>query len=221
VATERSPLRLAGRVVAALVAAGFVALLAYGIATKSTDKSIDESIRSGRTIDAPAFRLDVLVPGQDVDSRVRVAEADGRLSLDELRGAPVVLNFWASWCVPCRQEGPGLQRFWQAERARGAVVLGLNMQDVTDDARDFVRQFGMTYPNVRDGGNEVARRYGTTGLPETFFISARGRIVGHVIGVVSAGQLRDGLAAARTGRPLGVEQGGQRRKTREQPSRNS
>jgi cytochrome c biogenesis protein CcmG/thiol:disulfide interchange protein DsbE len=211
VATE---LRLAGRVVAALVAAGFVALLAYGIATKSTDRTIDDSIRSGRTIAAPGFALDVLVAGRDVDPRVRAAEADGRLRLSELRGAPVVLNFWASWCVPCRQEAPGLQRFWQAERARGAVVLGLNMQDVTDDARAFVGQFGMTYPNVRDGGNGVARRYGTTGLPETFFISPRGRIVGHVIGVVSPGQLSDGLAAARAGRPLGVEQGGERRKTR-------
>jgi cytochrome c biogenesis protein CcmG, thiol:disulfide interchange protein DsbE len=184
---------------------------------------------------AVAAGLLLAAPGADLGAsgslpaaeRRPAPEVDGRwlvpppVRLDDLRGKPVVINFWASWCVPCRQEGPGLQRFWQAERARGAVVLGLNMQDVTDDARDFVRQFGMTYPNVRDGGNEVARRYGTTGLPETFFISARGRIVGHVIGVVSAGQLRDGLAAASTGRPLGVEQGGQRRKTREQPSRNS
>jgi cytochrome c biogenesis protein CcmG/thiol:disulfide interchange protein DsbE len=126
----------------------------------------------------------------------------------------VVLNFWASWCVPCRQEAPTLERFWRAERASGAVVLGLDMQDVTDDARAFVRQFGMTYPNVRDQGNDAARRYATTGIPETFFIGPAGRIVGHVIGVVSDGQLRDGLAAARAGRPLGVRQGGQRRRTR-------
>ncbi|MDQ6916158.1 MAG: TlpA family protein disulfide reductase, partial [Actinomycetota bacterium] len=150
--------------------------------------------------------------------RSRLASVFGgrRVSLTHLRGTPVVLNFWASWCVPCRQEAPVLERFWRAQRGSGAVVLGLDMQDVTDDARGFVRQFGMTYPNVRDQGNDAARRYGTTGIPETFFISRAGRIVGHVIGVVSEGQLRDGLTAARAGRPLGVQQGGERRKTRRQ-----
>ena len=211
---RRGALRNAGRVAAAVVAAAFLALLAYGIVTKSSDTSIDDSIRSGRAIAAPGLDLPVLVPGQGTSPRLRAAEADGRLRLAELRGSPVVLNFWASWCVPCRQEAPTLQRFWLGQRAAGTVVLGLDMQDVTDDARAFVRQFGMTYPNVRDRGNDVARRYGTTGIPETFFISPAGRVVGHVIGVVSPAQLRDGLAAARAGRPLGVRQGGERRSTR-------
>ena len=211
---RRSPLRSAGRLAAGLVAAAFVALLAYGIVTKSNSTSIDDSIRAGRSIAGPGLDLPVLVPGQGAAPRVRVAEADGRLRLSELRGAPVILNFWASWCVPCRQEAPTLQRFWLAQRAGGAVVLGLDMQDVSDDALAFVRQFGMTYPNVRDQGNDVARRYGTTGIPETFFISPAGRVVGHVIGVVSPAQLSGGLAAARAGCSLGVRRGGQRRKTR-------
>jgi cytochrome c biogenesis protein CcmG, thiol:disulfide interchange protein DsbE len=181
-------------VIAVLGVLAGVGLLVFGLASKGS---------SGLAVGDP-------VPTAPMPK----LESEGSQSLADYRGRWVLVNFWASWCVPCREEAPALQRFWQAERAGGAVVLGLNMQDVTDDARAFVRQFGMTYPNVRDGGNGVARRYGTTGLPETFFISRRGRIVGHVIGVVSAGQLRDGLAAARAGRPLGVEQGGERRKTR-------
>jgi cytochrome c biogenesis protein CcmG/thiol:disulfide interchange protein DsbE len=123
----------------------------------------------------------------------------------------VVLNFWASWCVPCREESPELQREWTAQRARGVVFLGLDMQDITDDARAFVREFRLTYPMVREGSNDTARRYGTTGIPETFFISRRGQVVGHVIGAASARQLRVGVAAARAGRPLGPQQGGDQR----------
>jgi cytochrome c biogenesis protein CcmG/thiol:disulfide interchange protein DsbE len=215
-ARPRSALRLAGRVFAILLALGFLLLLAYGVLNKSTDTTIDDSIRAGHSVAAPAIDLPVLVRGQGASPRLAAAAADGRLRLTELRGAPVIVNFWASWCVPCRQEAPTLERFWRAERASGAVVLGLDMQDVTDDARAFVRQYGMTYANVRDQGNDAARRYGTTGIPETFFVSPAGRIVGHVIGVVAPTQLRDGLAAARSGRPAGVRQGGERRRTKRQ-----
>ena len=72
----------------------------------------------------------------------------------------------------------------------------------------------MTYPSLRDRSNGVAHRWGVTGLPETFFVSAQGRVVGHVIGALSVGRLADGVAAARAGRALGVQSGGDRRKTR-------
>jgi len=209
---ERSPVRWAVRGVAIAVAAAFVALLAYGLATKSSDTRIDEALADGRAVAAPGFDLDVLqrgATGRDPD--LRRAMADGRLSLRELRGRPVVLNFWASWCTPCREESPDLERRWNATRDQGVIFLGLDMQDVTGDARDFIREFGLTYPMVREGGNDTARRYGTTGLPETFFISPAGRVVGHVIGVASPDQLRLGVRAARAGRPLGVEEGGARR----------
>jgi cytochrome c biogenesis protein CcmG, thiol:disulfide interchange protein DsbE len=129
-------------------------------------------------------------------------------------GSPVVLNFWASWCPPCRSEAPLLERTWRCLRAQGVVLLGLNMQDLTGDARDFMREFGVSYPNVRDRSDGVAIDWGVAALPETFFIDARGRVVGHVIGAVSDSQLRAGISAARSGKPVGARSGGDRRPTR-------
>jgi cytochrome c biogenesis protein CcmG/thiol:disulfide interchange protein DsbE len=115
-----------------------------------------------------------------------------------------VLNFWASWCDPCRQEAPVLQHGWGRLRDDGVVFVGLNMQDLSDDARDFLREFDVSYPNVRDRGNEVARRWGVSGLPETFFLSEEGEVVGHVVGALSERELTAGVAAARAGRPAPV-----------------
>jgi cytochrome c biogenesis protein CcmG/thiol:disulfide interchange protein DsbE len=136
------------------------------------------------------------------------------LGLSELRGHAVVLNFWASWCPPCRTEAPRLERAWRQARRRGVAFLGLDMQDVSSDARDFLDEFEISYPNVRDPGNDVALDWGLTGLPETFFLRRDGRIVGRVIGAISSDQLRRGLAAALAGRVVGNLAGGERRSTR-------
>jgi cytochrome c biogenesis protein CcmG/thiol:disulfide interchange protein DsbE len=207
---SRSPLRLAGRALAITAAVAFVALLIYGVTTKSADTTIDDSLSKAKPVAAPAFDLPVLQSGAKRPA-ARVlgpALADGRLALRELRGTPVVLNFWASWCVPCRDETPDLQRTWAASSSQNVAIIGLNMQDLTDDARAFSREFRVTYPNIRDQRDDIARKYGTTGVPETFFIDPQGRIVGHVIGVVSPAQLRDGIQAAAAGRVLGAEAGG-------------
>ncbi|HEY8866184.1 MAG TPA: TlpA disulfide reductase family protein [Solirubrobacteraceae bacterium] len=214
VPVERSPLRYAGRAVAALLAAGFIALLAYGLLTKATNTTIDDSLAKSKPVAAPSIDLPVLQRGSAASQIGARAFADGKISLRELRGAPVVLNFWASWCTPCREEAPRLERAWRSQSTRGALFVGLNMQDITDDARAFMRQYHTSYLNIRDRANDVAHRYGVTGLPETFFIDARGRVVGHVIGVVSGTQLRAGITSAETGRPAGARNGGDRRKTR-------
>jgi cytochrome c biogenesis protein CcmG/thiol:disulfide interchange protein DsbE len=216
-APEHSPLRLVGRIAAALIGAAFVALLVYGLATKSPDRTVDDGLRKSGSVAAPALNQPVLERGdlgEPLQARLGDVFAGRRVALAQLRGTPVVLNFWASWCDPCRAEAPVLRRTWLQERARGVLFLGLNMQDITDDAHAFTRATGVTYPSLRDQSNGVAHRWGVTGLPETFFVSVQGRVVGHVIGAVSPAQLAAGIAAARAGRALGVESGGKRRKTR-------
>ncbi|MGH6942759.1 MAG: TlpA disulfide reductase family protein [Geminicoccaceae bacterium] len=195
----------------------FVALLAYGLTTTAPSDRIDARLRENRSAPAPGFSLEVLEAGilpPRLQRSLSSALADRRLTLAELRGAPVVLNFWASWCDPCREEAPRLRRGWERWGRRGVLFLGLDMQDIRSDARDFLQQFEITYPNIRDPGKEVANEYGATGIPETYFISARSRVVGHVVGVVSNTQLDAGVAAARAGKPGGARQGGARRTAR-------
>jgi cytochrome c biogenesis protein CcmG, thiol:disulfide interchange protein DsbE len=196
--------------------AALLALLVYGLTTSSPDDSIDSRLAERRTAEAPALELPVLQQGSlgPLTEELRPLLGDDRLALDELRGIPVVLNFWASWCPPCRAEAPLLERAWRSLRAQGVVMLGLNMQDLTGDARDFIREFRVSYPNVRDQSDDVAIDWGVAALPETFFIDARGRVVGHVIGALSDSQLRAGVSAARSGKPVGARSGGDRRPTR-------
>jgi cytochrome c biogenesis protein CcmG, thiol:disulfide interchange protein DsbE len=193
------------------VAAAFVALLVYGLQSKGTDDRIDEALASGRAATAPAFSLEVLERGtlpRRMERSLGRGLADGRLSLAELRGVPVVLNLWASWCSPCREEAGRLEDGWRAFGPRGVLFLGLDIQDVHDDGRAFIRKHGATYPSVREPGREVANSYGATGIPETYFIDPRGRVVAHVIGVVSDRQLADGAAAAAKGEVAGRSTGG-------------
>lgn len=209
--SRRSALR-PGRAFAILLAAAFLSLLAYGLVNESDNDAIDQALVRGASAPAPDFELAVLAPGAGgLPPGPTRALADRRLSLAELRGTPVVLNSWASWCPPCRTEQPDLQRAWSASRGGGALFLGLNQQDLTGDARDYLAEFRVGYPQVRDPSDEVSRSFGATGLPETWFIDARGQVVGHVIGAISPEQLRDGVEAARTSTLFGTRAGGDRR----------
>jgi cytochrome c biogenesis protein CcmG/thiol:disulfide interchange protein DsbE len=106
---------------------------------------------------------------------------DGTLALADLEGKPVVLNFWASWCVPCKDEAPMLSR--AAESYRGRVhFVGVDIKDARSDALAFVETEGLDYAHVRDENETIYRDYGLTGQPETFFIDANGVIVEHVNG---------------------------------------
>ena len=121
--------------------------------------------------------------------------APGTLQLASLRGKVVVLNFWASWCYPCNQEAPTLQA--AAKRwGKRVVVLGVDVNDPTSDARKFARKFKLTYPLVHDNHNVTSPKYGLTGLPETFFIDRSGKLVGHVAAAIDAADLRDGVEQA-------------------------
>ncbi|MBI2952757.1 MAG: TlpA family protein disulfide reductase [Chloroflexi bacterium] len=102
--------------------------------------------------------------------------------LSDQRGKAVAVNFWASWCPPCREEAPVLERAWQAYKDRGAVLVGVDIWDNESDARAFMKEFGITYPNGLDATGEIAIEYGVTGLPETWFIDRDGKLVRRWIG---------------------------------------
>jgi cytochrome c biogenesis protein CcmG/thiol:disulfide interchange protein DsbE len=157
-------LRLA---VALLPALGFVAVLGFGLS-----RSGSQAVGGER---APEFDLPLL-------------DGSGSLSSDDLRGSPVVVNFWASWCIPCREEAPLLQRAWRQYRDEGVVFLGVNINDAKSDARRFVEKFGITYPTVRDVDLVLPKRFGVKGLPETFFIDDRWTFVGAISGAEEGDQ---------------------------------
>ena len=215
-ATPPSALGLLLRGLGALALVAFIALLVYGVLTQAPDTTIDDSLSRSDAVPAPGFELAALQRGRPgrLGAGWDRAAADGRVNLRELRGTPVVVNFWASWCDPCRKEAPVLERGWIRARERGVLFLGLDMQDVSQDARGFLSEFSLSFPNVRDPTNDTAREWGATGIPETFFINARGEVVGHVIGTVTKRQLGAGVAAALSGRPRGADQGGEQRPTR-------
>jgi cytochrome c biogenesis protein CcmG, thiol:disulfide interchange protein DsbE len=146
-----------------LAAALLVGLLAYGVASKRADRSIDAAIAKGERVDAPVRTLPVL--GGSGDS-----------SLADYKGKVVVLNFWASWCKPCTEELPLLEKTQRSLAGKNATVLGANYQDLTDSALKFVRRFKLTYPSLRDRDGQFADKYGSRAFPETFVIDRRGKI---------------------------------------------
>jgi cytochrome c biogenesis protein CcmG/thiol:disulfide interchange protein DsbE len=115
----------------------------------------------------------------------------GRTSLEQLRGRPVVLNFWASWCFPaCYEEAPALEAAWQAYRDRGVMVLGVDIQDREKEAKAFIERFKLSFPNGPDPQGKLSIDYGVYGVPETFFIGKDGTIHYKHVGALSEKVLR-------------------------------
>lgn len=128
------------------------------------------------------------------DKELEALDGDGSGEIADYRGRWVLVNFWASWCDPCRDEAPALERFSRAYRDR-LTVLGINLDDNRDDALGFVEEFGLTYPQLRDGdGRERRDAYGMTGFPESFLIDPEGRIALIRRGPVDAEYLRSEVA---------------------------
>ena len=150
-----------------VLAAALVGLLVYGVAGNGQDTTLDDAVKAGKLPNAPGATLErPLLNGR------------GDRSLADFKGKVVVLNFWASWCEPCRGEAKILERTHaQLSQSGNGTVLGATYNDTTEDSRTFEREFHISYPSVRDVGTDLARKYGTRALPETFVLDKQGRVV--------------------------------------------
>jgi len=158
---------------------GVVVLLVVGLANKDLGTSIQDALKKGERPEAPAFTLPVISPGDGL------GPAGTSVSLADLKGKVVVVNFWASWCPPCKQEAPVLEEVARHYRSSGdVVVVGVDVQDLKEKATGFIRDQGLTYPSLRDGGGGVQQDYEVPALPETFVIDEQGRIALHLAGGV-------------------------------------
>ena len=121
-------------------------------------------------------------------------EGGGRGSLADYRGRWVLVNFWASWCLPCRAEAPALEEFQHRHGGADFTVLGIDTQDLSGDAQGFAHEFELSYPQLRDGEGEAAHEFGTTGVPENFLVTPSGRVKLVQPGPVTEGYLSERVA---------------------------
>jgi cytochrome c biogenesis protein CcmG/thiol:disulfide interchange protein DsbE len=156
--------RVIGIIVVVLLVLGTIAVLGASLKPgKLGAKPIGE--------EAPDFTLPLLGGG-------------GSLTLSDLRGRPVVLNFWASWCGPCKEEAPVLAAAYQRWKDEGVVFLGVDAQDSKTWALEFQEKYGIEYRSVVDDSERIMSLYGVVGFPETFFLDSDGRIVAKYIGAI-------------------------------------
>ncbi len=152
-----------------LAGACLIGLLVYGVTTQGASRSLDQAVAKGQHPPAPQA-------GRTLPVLSGTAPGAGD-SLASYRGKVVVLNFWASWCVPCQTEAPLLERAQSRLLAHDATVLGVTYLDASTDSKAFLREHHITYPNLRDTTGEFAHAYGTDQLPESFVIDRDGGVV--------------------------------------------
>lgn len=158
--------RLLVPVLASVCGAALLGLLIYGVSHQAASRTLDEAVALRHWPPAPEPRHSL--PALSGDVRADLASYAGKL---------VVLNFWASWCEPCEQEAPMLERAQRVLAHHDATVLGVTYKDITSDSLDFVRRYHLTYPTLRDATGDFAQSYGTDQLPESFVIDRSGKIV--------------------------------------------
>jgi cytochrome c biogenesis protein CcmG/thiol:disulfide interchange protein DsbE len=167
--------RLYTPVIVGLAGVAVVGLLVYGVSTQSPTRTLD---------DARARGLRPLAPS--ATDRLPLLSGAGDGSLASYRGKVVVLNFWASWCNPCQEEAPLLERAQHELLRHNGTVLGVTDRDASPDSLSFMKRYRLTYPNLRDTTGEFAQAYGTNELPESFVIDRDGRVA-----AISRGEINE------------------------------
>ena len=157
----------------AMLIAGFTIFLAIGVMGTTTATS-----RSGKEL-----------VGKKAPSFVAPKVGGQLVSLENYKNKPLVLNFWASWCPPCRDETPGMERIWRKYEDQGVVILGINVQDGEKEAERYISEFGVTFSNALDLDGSITVDYGVTGLPVTFFIDNDSVVTGRWVGSISEDRL--------------------------------
>ncbi|MBI2847970.1 MAG: TlpA family protein disulfide reductase [Chloroflexi bacterium] len=152
-----------------LIVGGFILFLGMGLAKKEPPTGASGAARVNRP--AGDFTLPLF--------------SGGSITLSDLKGKPVVINFWASWCPPCREEAPILEEVWRRYRDKGVAFIGVDIQDTEADARAYLEEFGVTYPNGPDIGGRITIDYGVGGIPVTFFVNREGLIVSRWVGAIN------------------------------------
>jgi len=171
------------QIVTAGVVLALLGVLVWDVAHRSGGR-VAADVDKGEVVAAPAFSLPRTT-------------GSGKLSLASLRGKVVVLNFWASDCVPCKQEQRQLNAAAARWAAKGVVFLGVDEIDLNGPARNYLRRYHVTYPSVSDGDGSIAGKFGVTGTPETFFIDRQGRVVPpHIVAPPQGDALEAGIRRA-------------------------
>ena len=151
-----------------LTLAALVGVMAWGMVDRSSVTEKSGETRIGRT--APDFTLTTF--------------SGDKVTLSELRGSPVVINFWASWCGPCRIEAPVLDRAWRTYREQGIIFLGVSVDRTDAAALGFVDEFLVPYQNGRDESGLTTIEYGVSGIPVTFFVDKNGIVARRFVGAI-------------------------------------
>ena len=151
-----------------------IGLLGYGLLTKG-----EEALAIGEPVP---------------DTELATLDGEGTGSIGDYRGEWVLVNVWASWCDPCREESPALQRFYEEHRDEGFTVLGIDSRDVSSEGLAFVEEFGLTYPQLHDSEGDIPDDYGMTGFPESFLIDPEGNVAVARSGPVTGAYLEEAIA---------------------------
>ena len=147
-----------------IAAALLVGLLAYGLTTTGIDTTLDDAMARGERVDPP------------VRGTLPKLGGTGAGSLADYRGKVVLVNVWASWCAPCRDELPLIEKAHKTLTARGGTVVGIDVKENSGAALKAIDEFGLTFPNLRDRDGSFVRKWGQTGYPENYVIDRQGRV---------------------------------------------